>query len=50
MVSSAQLKLVLESSWDIQTLETEGAFSRLRIVIKRSHLQPEVRSQKSAVI
>jgi len=50
MVSSAQLKLVLESSWDIQTLETEDAFSRLRIVIKRSHLQPEVRSQKSAVI
>ena len=49
MVSSAQLKLVLENSWDIQTFETADAISRLRIVVKRSHLQPEVRSQKSAV-
>jgi recA bacterial DNA recombination protein len=49
MVSSAQLKLVLENSWDIQTFETEDAFSRLRIVVKRSHLQSEVRSQQSAV-
>src|SRR5437667_11687427 len=32
MVGSAQLKLVLENSWDIQTLETEDAFSRLRII------------------
>jgi hypothetical protein len=38
MVSSAQLKLVLENSWDIQTFETEGALSRLQIVVKRSHL------------
>jgi hypothetical protein len=60
MVSSAQLKLVLENSWDIQTFETPDAFSRLRIVVKRSHLQAEVSrlrylatasqgSQKSAV-
>jgi hypothetical protein len=60
MVSSAQLKLLLENSWDIQTFETEDTLSRLRIVVKRSHLQPEVRrprylatasqgSQKSAV-
>ena len=48
MVSSAQLKLVLENSWEIQTLETENALSRLRIVVKRSHL-PEVPTQKSAV-
>jgi hypothetical protein len=41
MVSSAQLKLVLENSWDIQTFETEDVLSRLRIVVKRSHL-PEV--------
>jgi hypothetical protein len=41
MVNSAQLKLVLENSWDIQTFETEDALSRLRIVVKRSHLQPE---------
>jgi hypothetical protein len=37
MVSSAQLKLVLGNSWDNQTFETEGASSRLRIVVKRSH-------------
>ena len=38
IVSSAQLKLVLENSWDIQTFENEDApFSRLRIVVKRSH-------------
>ena len=37
MVNSAQLKLVLENSWDIQTFETEDALSRLRIVVKRSH-------------
>ena len=49
MISSAQLKLVLENSWDIQTFENEDALSRLRIVVKRAHLQPEVRSQKSAV-
>src|SRR4029434_5955805 len=49
MVSSAQLKLVLENSWDIQTFEKEAAFSRLRIVVKRSHRQAEDRSQQSAV-
>src|SRR5215467_8436211 len=48
MVSSAQLKLVLENSWDIQTFETDDPLSHLRIVVKRSHL-PEVRSHKSAV-
>ena len=37
IVSSAQLKLVLENSWDIQTFESEDALSRLRIVVKRSH-------------
>jgi hypothetical protein len=49
MVCSAQLKLMLENSWDIQTFETGDALSPLRIVVKRSHLQPEVRSQQSAV-
>jgi len=49
MVGSAQLKLLLENSWNIQTFESEDALSRLRIVVKRSHLQPEVRSQQSAV-
>ena len=49
MVGSAQLKLVLENSWDIQTFESEDTLSRLRIVVKRSHLLPEARSQQSAV-
>ena len=49
MVSSAQLKLVLKNCWDIQTFETADAVSRLGIVVKRSHLQTEVRTQKSAV-
>jgi hypothetical protein len=59
IVSSTPLKLVIENSWDIQTFEIEEALSRLRIVVKRSHL-PEVSrlrylatasqgSQKSAV-
>ena len=44
MVSSAQLKLVLENSWDIQTFESEDALSRLRIVVKRSHLRSVISS------
>jgi hypothetical protein len=42
MVSSAQLKLVLENSWNLETLDTEAGLSRMRIAVKRSHLQPEV--------
>lgn len=38
MVSSAQLKLVLENSWNLETLEKQGAISQLRIVVKRSYL------------
>lgn len=49
MVSSAQLKLMLENSWDLQSLESHDALSRLRIVIKRSHLQSEIRGQMSQV-
>src|SRR6266480_2736258 len=37
MVSSAQLKLVLENSWNLETLEKHDAISQLRIVVKRSH-------------
>ncbi len=44
MVSCAQLKLVLENSWEIQTFETEDALSRLRIVMKRSHLRSVISS------
>lgn len=49
MVSSAQLKLVLENSWDIQIFETEDAFSRLRIVVKRSHLTSVVGTSRCDV-
>jgi hypothetical protein len=49
MVSSAQLKLVLENSWNLQTLEKQNAISQLRIVVKRSHLKSEIRSQRSKV-
>ena len=44
MVSSAQLKLVFENFWDIQTFETEDALSRLRIVVKRSHFRSVITS------
>src|SRR5438094_1093112 len=42
MVSSAQLKLVLENSWNLETLEKQEAISQLRIVVKRSHLKSVV--------
>ena len=42
MVSSAQLKLVLENSWNLETLEKQDAISQLRIVVKRSHLSGDV--------
>jgi hypothetical protein len=47
MVGSAQLKLVLENSWNLETLEKQDAISQLRILVKRSHVQPEVGSQRS---
>jgi len=37
MVGSAQLKLVLENSWNLKTFEMQDAVSQLRIVVKRSH-------------
>ena len=39
MVSSAQLKLVLENSWNLESLEKHDAISQPRIVVKRSHLK-----------
>jgi hypothetical protein len=39
MVSSAQLKLVLQNSWNLETLEKQNAISQLRIVVKRSHFK-----------
>jgi hypothetical protein len=42
MVSSAQLKLVLENSWNLETLEKQEAISQLGIIVKRSHLKSAV--------
>ena len=44
MVSSAQLKLVLENSWNLETLEKHDAISQLRIAAKRAHLKSVVPS------
>ena len=44
MVGSAQLKLVLENSWNLETLEKQEAISQLRIIVKRSHLKSVVPS------
>jgi hypothetical protein len=37
MVSSAQLKIVLQNSWTLETLEKENAISNLSLRIQRSH-------------
>jgi hypothetical protein len=39
MVGSAQLKIVLENLWTLDTFEEENAIARLRIHVQRSHLQ-----------
>ncbi len=44
MVSSAQLKLVLENSSTLETFSEENAGARWRFRIQRSHLRSEVRS------
>jgi len=49
MVDSAQLKLVLESSWNLQTLEKQNAISELRITVKRSHFRVEIDSQERRI-
>ncbi len=49
MVGSAQLKLVLESSWNLETLEKQNAISQLRITVKRSHFRAEVGSQRRRI-
>ena len=40
-VSSAQLKIVLENVWNLESFEQEDAISRLRIRVQRSHLRRE---------
>lgn len=49
MVSSAQLKIVLENSWTLADLEKESAVWHLRFRVQRSHLRSEAgqRSQSS---
>src|SRR6266849_7894849 len=49
MVSSAQLKIVLENSWTLETFETDDAILRLRFRVQRSHLKSEVSAQKSEI-
>jgi hypothetical protein len=49
MVSSAQLKIVLENSWTLKTFEEDDAISQLRFRIQRSHLKSEISDQKSEV-
>jgi hypothetical protein len=49
IVGSAQLKLVLENLWDIESFESDKVLSRFRIVVKRSHLQPQSRSHNLKV-
>jgi hypothetical protein len=45
MVASAQLKLVLENSWNLDSLEDESAIAELRCRVQRSYLRAEVGSQ-----
>jgi len=49
LVSSAQLKIVLENSWTLADLEKGNAISDLRFRIQRSHLKSEVGTQRSQV-
>jgi hypothetical protein len=49
VVDSAQLKLVLESSWNLQTLEKQNAISQLRITVKQSHFRAELDSQERRI-
>jgi hypothetical protein len=39
MIASAQLKIVLENVWTLETLEKENAVSQLQMHVRRSHLR-----------
>jgi hypothetical protein len=45
MVGSAQLKLVLENSWNLDSLEDESVIAELRFRVQRSYVRAEVGSQ-----
>jgi hypothetical protein len=49
MVSSAQLKIILENSWTLRDLEEENATIDLQFHIQRSHLRSAITGQKSQV-
>ncbi len=42
MVASAQIKLVLENAWSLETCTQENAWSQLRIRVQRSHFGQRV--------
>jgi hypothetical protein len=48
MVSSAQLKLVLENSWSLSDLEKQNVVSDLRFSIQRSHVKSHVTNASPA--
>ena len=45
MVASAQLKLVLENSWNLDSLEDESAIAELRFRVQRTYVRAEVGGQ-----
>src|SRR3989440_11359203 len=49
IVSSAQLRIVLENSWTLADLEKENALSDLRFRVQRSHLKSQISNQQSAI-
>lgn len=49
MVSSAQLKIVLDNLWTLEALEKENAISSLRFQVQRSHLKSLVTRHSSQV-
>ena len=49
MVSSAQLKIVLENSWTLADLEKENAIADLQFRVQRSHLRSDVSGHRSQV-
>ena len=42
MVASAQLKLVLENSWNLNSLEDESVIAELRFCVQRSYVRAKV--------
>src|ERR1043166_1611849 len=49
MVSSAQLKIVLENCWTLSDLEKQNAIPTLRFHVQRFHVKSEIRTSHSAI-